>query len=68
MKARGAKMTKRKLFNEINEGLEHLKKARLGKTVLRSVERDFEPPAMINTKKVASIRGQLNLSKSSLLG
>ena len=57
-------MTKRNLFNEINEGLEHLKKARLGKTTLCSVERDFKPTAMANAEKVVAIRGSLNLPRS----
>jgi len=57
-------MTKRNLFNEINEGLEHLKKARLGKTTIRSVERDFKPVAIINADEVVAIRERLNLSRS----
>ena len=57
-------MTKRNLFGEINEGLEHLKKARLEKTTLRSVERDFKPAAIINAEEVVAIRERLNLSRS----
>lgn len=57
-------MTKRNLFNEINEGFEYLKKARLGKTALRTVERDFKPAAMINAEEVVAIRERLNLSRS----
>jgi putative transcriptional regulator len=57
-------MTKRNLFNEIDEGFKHLKKARLGKTTLRTVERDFKPAAMINAEEVVAIRERLNLSRS----
>ena len=57
-------MTKRNLFNEINEGFEHLKKARLGKTTLRTVGRDYKPAAMINAEEVVAIRERLNLSRS----
>ncbi|MBU3620855.1 hypothetical protein [Polynucleobacter sp. CS-Odin-A6] len=53
------KMTKRILFNEINEGFERLNKARLGKTILRSVERDFKPAVIINAEEVVAIREQL---------
>jgi putative transcriptional regulator len=57
-------MTKRNLFNEINEGFENLKKARLGKTTLRTVKRDFKPAATINAEEVVAIRERLNLSRS----
>lgn len=57
-------MTKRNLFNEINEGFEHLKKARLGKTTLRTVGRDYKPAAIINAEEVVAIRERLNLSRS----
>jgi putative transcriptional regulator len=57
-------MTKRNLFNEINEGLEHLKKARQGKTTLRTVERDFKPAAIIDAQELVAIRERLNLSRS----
>lgn len=57
-------MTKRNLFNEINEGFEHLKKSRQGKTTLRTIERDFKPAAVINADEVVAIREKLNLSRA----
>jgi len=57
-------MTKRNLFKEINEGFEHLKKARLGKTTLRTVEVEFKPAATIEAKEVVAIRERLNLSQN----
>ena len=57
-------MTKRNLFSEINEGFEHLKKARDGKTTLRSIERNFKPAAIIHADEVVAIRERLNLSRS----
>lgn len=61
-------MTKRNLFNEINEGFEHLKKTRLGKATLRSVEREFKPAAIIQADEVIAIRERLNLSRSVFAG
>ena len=43
-------MTKRNLFNEINEGFEHLQKARSRKATLLTVERDYKPAAIINAE------------------
>ena len=57
-------MTKRNLFNEINEGFEHLQKARSGKATLLTVERDFKPAAIINADEVVAIRERLNLSRA----
>ncbi len=48
-------MTKRNLFNEINEGFEHLKNARSEKATFLTVERDFKPAAIINADQVVAI-------------
>jgi len=57
-------MTKRNLFNEINEGFDHLKKARLGKATLRTIEVEFKPAATIEAEEVVAIRERLNLSQN----
>ena len=49
-------MTKRNLFNEINEGFKHLQKARSRKATLLTVERDYKPAAIINADEVVAIR------------
>ena len=57
-------MTKRNFFNEMNEGFEHLKNARLEKVTLRTFEVDFNPAPTIDAKTVIAIRERLNLSQS----
>jgi len=49
-------MTKRNLFNEINEGFEYLKNARLNKVRLRSFEEEFKPAPTNDAETIIAIK------------
>lgn len=49
-------MKRRNLSDEINAGLNHLEKARLGKAALHSVELEMRSTVAINAKEVSAMR------------
>jgi putative transcriptional regulator len=56
-------MSKRNLFDEINEGLDALEKQRTGKRTLRTHTREARPAQDITPEELIALRAKLNLSR-----
>ena len=62
-KTKRARVAKRNLFAELNEGVQAVAQARKGKRTLRTHTLEFKPPPELTPKQVIAVRRSLNLSR-----
>jgi putative transcriptional regulator len=63
-KTKRARVTKRNLFNELQEGMTALADARQGKRTLRTHAIEFKPAPEVSPKELIRVRERLKISRA----